>query len=229
MSCPCTRSKCQKEWDSLYDPEKNYDDEYAVVHCDMPKCHEIYLRNKNGNVCVECGDNACELCVSLEGYFDTEDDEWYCTPCAVELKKMNKSEAFPCPCKRKECLEEWEEYDNGDGASHCETKDCHSIYWNFKNGGWCSNTDCNAKACEGCMSDTGCYGENEYKDAWYCEKCKPNVKSIIKKSKAKSDALQLQYILTHLTNKRKLDEANKNVDDDTETMEKIKRLKAVNK
>jgi hypothetical protein len=54
---------------------------------------------------------------------------------------------------------------------------------------------------------------DEKRDDWYCEKCKPNVKSIIKRRKHEANRAQIKYMLEQLqsTKKRKVDEEDNKV------------------
>lgn len=199
MTCPCDKTKCQTTWEGICPPDASTDDDEGLRHCEVEGCHDIYWGFKDGVICVECGIHACQRCMCDTGYSDQMDEEWYCTPCAVELKLEKvkptiKEEKNPCPCSKQECIDEWRESKNSKSLSHCQTDGCHSIYWGFKNGGCCANIECGAKACEGCMDEGFRYEDSEEED-WYCEKCKPNVKAIVKKGKARRNASQFQYIM----------------------------------
>jgi hypothetical protein len=207
MSCPCVKEECKEEWTLFQKPDiaSDDDDEDGLHHCEVGDCHNIYWGFKDGTLCEECGTRACQKCHSQTGYHDQCDNLWHCASCAVNLKLTS-----PCPCTRPECIKEWKEYENDKELSHCQTEGCHDIYWSFKNGGWCANNECGVNACEGCMT----HGyHDEKRDDWYCEKCKPNVKSIIKRRKHETNRAQIKYMLEQLqsTKKRKVDEEDNKV------------------
>lgn len=89
-----------------------------------------------------------------------------------------------CPCKKEECIKEWNDYvedceknnigiddydQGGYKLTHCENEGCHMIYWKGKNGETCD--ECLIEFCEGCACDTA-LGDEEDDDVWICSECK---------------------------------------------------------
>lgn len=84
-------------------------------------------------------------------------------------------------CQREDCVKAFAAYAEVSGDDiyewrHCETVDCHELYWHGKNGANCVR--CDLKACENCQCTVGGYPSDEdAEDGWYCEDCYPTIRA----------------------------------------------------
>lgn len=95
----CTEPACLAEWQRLgagtTDEENaSYDSgDYGWQHCEVPDCHEIYPKGKNGATCDRCGMEVCEGCSCDESIMilDEEDDIFICVECnKIDIKELRK-------------------------------------------------------------------------------------------------------------------------------------------
>jgi len=76
-----------------------------------------------------------------------------------------------CPCDNAECITNWDEWVKALGAEedvmHCESENCHNVYWSEKSGGNC--VICGMSVCEFCISYSGTFDYED--DQWICSDC----------------------------------------------------------
>ena len=91
---------------------------------------------------------------------------------------MNFAWKSDMECDRPECIEQYEEYANSEGASyaeggydwvHCGAEGCHNFYWKGKNGTVCDS--CGLEVCEWCESNDSVGGWDSDYDDWVCQAC----------------------------------------------------------